>query len=200
MNKIVRPPAPGWLREKYKEWGRNWEKRYHDPDPKKSKKFHWCQHDKHGYDDLVTILSGMTKNHCSFCDAYPMRSRMRCTVEHFRPKTKSPKLAYAWANLFLCCDLCQEKGDDFDKKLLKPDQPNYDFDLYFEIDWATGELHPNRVALQEERERAEVTISLYHLNDNGKPEDRLDELEKFVDSINPDIDKWSYRFFIERGL
>ncbi len=64
----------------------------------------------------------------------------------------------------------------------------------------TGELHPNRVASQEKQERAKITIQLYRLNANGKPEDRLEELEKFLDSYNPEIDQWAYRFFIKRGI
>lgn len=87
----------------------------------------------------------------------------------------------------------------FDEKLLRPDHENYDFDKYFMIDWSTGELKPNILETSENQERARITIELYKLNQNGKPEDRLEELEKFHDSENPDIDQWSYRFLLERS-
>ncbi len=198
MRKIDRTPAPEWLKAKYKEWGKEWKRTYTETG--QSREFRWHQHKNHGYADLVEQLSTMTQNHCSFCDAYPMGARLKYTIEHFRPKTKYPLLAYTWANLFLCCYNCQEKEEEFDRKLLKPDKDDYYFDDYFEIDWMTGELRPNRVASQEKQERAKITIQLYRLNANGKPEDRLEELEKFLDSHNPEIDQWAYRFFIERGI
>jgi uncharacterized protein (TIGR02646 family) len=196
MNKIGRTPAPGWLEEKYKEWGKEWKKKYDETG--KSSKFRWRQYKNKGYGDLVEKLSEMTKNHCSFCDAYPMGRRIPYTIEHFRPKTGFPLLAYKWDNLFPCCGLCQQKGDDFDEKLLKPDDDAYSFDEYFVINWDTGELEPNKGKKIENQVRAEITIKLYRLNENGKPEDRLAELEDFKELNNPDIDEHSYRFFIQR--
>ncbi|MDM8552698.1 hypothetical protein QUF72_21635 [Desulfobacterales bacterium HSG2] len=32
MNKIVRTPAPGWLKKKWEEWGKEWAKREPDID------------------------------------------------------------------------------------------------------------------------------------------------------------------------
>ncbi len=197
MNKIDRTPAPEWLEEKYEEWGKQWQEKY--AETRRSSDFRWRQYNKMGYDNLVEKLSAMTKEHCSFCDAYPMIRRMKRTVEHFRPKTKFPLIAYKWNNLFLCCGLCQEKGDEFDEKLLKPDDDAYSFDEFFVINWDTGELKPNKGQSIDNQIRAEITIKLYRLNKNGKPEDRLEELGKFNDSNNPNIDEWAYRFFIERG-
>jgi len=48
----------------------------------------------------------MTQAHCAFCDGQ-IGAESRETVEHFRPKGLFPELAYAWDNLFPCCDLCQ---------------------------------------------------------------------------------------------
>jgi hypothetical protein len=99
----------------------------------------------------------------------------------------------------LCCGLCQEKGDEFDKRLLKPDENSYSFDKYFDIDWVTGKLKPNRDTSKKDQERTRITIELFRLNDNGKPNDRLRELKKFNKDQDADIDEWSYRFFIKRG-
>ncbi len=200
MERIKRTIAPGWLKEKWKEWGEVWADKYERT--KKSSSFRWRRNKKKGYDDLVQELSTMTQKHCSFCDAYPMGRRIPPTVEHFKPKTQFPLDAYKWENLFLCCGLCQEKGDEFDDGLLKPDEDYYSFDKYFDIDWVTGDLLPNKEALKEEQERAKITIELYRLNDNDKPKDRLEELKDFKNLKkwkDPDIDKFSYRFFIARG-
>ncbi len=196
MEKIERTEAPEWLEEKWEEWGKEWDEKY-----KKNKKssFEWRRYKKKGYEDLLEKLSEMTQHHCSFCDSYPMRGRMKPTIEHFRPKTKFPHVAYKWDNLFLCCYLCQEKGDKFDDRLLKPDDYYYSFDKYFDINWETGELEANEDASEEDKERAKITIKLYRLNCNGKPDDRLEELGKFEESNAFNIDKSSYRFFIKRG-
>ncbi|MCP4130524.1 MAG: hypothetical protein GY754_06035 [bacterium] len=197
MEKINRTPAPDWLQEKYEEWGRDWEIKYNTT---RNSRFIWYKNNKKGHQDLVEELSRMTKDHCSFCDAYPMGARIQPTIEHFKPKTKFPLLAYKWDNLFLCCRICQGKGERFDDKLLKPDEDTYEFDDYFDIDWETGKLLPNEDATDEDKARAEITIKLYKLNVNGKPEDRLEELKKYEQLTEPEIDTFSYRFFITRGL
>jgi uncharacterized protein (TIGR02646 family) len=200
MERIERTDAPDWLKEKWQEWGEKWAARY--AKTKTGKSFKWGGYNNKVYKDLLPVLSAMTKYHCSFCDAYPLGRRLEPTIEHFKPKTKFPGEAYKWENLFLCCRLCQKKGEAFDERLLKPDNEDYSFDKYFDIDWATGELIPNPDASADDRERARITINLYRLNDNGKPEDRLEELTQFdvlKELENLDIDKFSYRFFIKRG-
>ncbi|MDM8563142.1 hypothetical protein QUF54_07295, partial [Candidatus Marithioploca araucensis] len=176
MEKINRTEVPDWLKEKWQERGEKWQSKY--ASTKKSKDFQWYRNKNQGYDELVHELSEMTQYHCSFCDAYPMGSRIPHSIEHFKPKTKFPLLAYQWDNFFLCCGICQKKGDHFDEDLLKPDAENYDFDKYFDIKWDTGELIPNSDASEKDQRRAEITIRLYKLNEYGKPDDRIEELKK----------------------
>jgi hypothetical protein len=88
---------------------------------------------------------------------------------------------------------------EFDEALLKPDVEDYDFDDYFSIQWETGMLIPDPLASVENQHRARKTIELDRLNANGKPQDRVDELEKFEDSNNPVLDKCAYRFFYPTG-
>ncbi|MCX6582019.1 MAG: TIGR02646 family protein [Candidatus Aminicenantes bacterium] len=197
MEKIERTEAPGWLNEKWRQWGEEWAAKY--AETRKSSSFQWRRNENKGHDDLVKKLSTMTQHHCSYCDASPMGPRIRCTIDHFKPKTRFPKDAYKWENLFLCCGLCQERYDAFDERLLKPDRDSYSFEKYFDIDWVTGELKPNRDASPEDQESAIITIKLFRLNDNGKPDDRREELEVFEKLETREIDKFSYRFFIKRG-
>lgn len=199
MNKIIRPPAPTWLEEKYELWGKRWEKKY--ALNQNSAEFRWYQNKRQGYDDLLRDLSTMTQKHCAFCDAYPLGARLKSTVEHFKPKTQFPLLAYHWENLFLSCYHCQlAKGEKYDNLLLKPDALDYDFDEYFDINFETGELTPNTQKSYHNQERAKITIQIYKLNSNGKPEDRLEELESYEKTNQPILDKFSYCFFIERAI
>jgi 5-methylcytosine-specific restriction endonuclease McrA len=109
MDKIARSIEPAWLAEKYKEWGEDLQAKYTQAG--KAIGFEWRQHNNQGYEALIDALSAMTIHHCSFCDAFPMGSTIPNTIEHFRPKSKYPLLAYKWDNLFLCCGICQRKGD-----------------------------------------------------------------------------------------
>ncbi len=127
--------------------------------------FSWGQHEKvprnHG---LLLSLKEMTTDHCSFCDGYPF-DMSKETIEHFRPKSLFPELAYTWNNLFYACDRCQEeKGEKFDDLLLKPDSTDYTFSRYFMVDYRTGELAPNPTASDTDQQRAQITIACYGLN------------------------------------
>jgi len=147
MEKIKSSLTPEWLNEKWEQWGVEWNEKYKKT--KKSSGFRWRQYQNKGHKDLLEELLNISLYHCFFCDAYPMGMRLQCTIEHFRPKSKFPLLAYKWDNLFLSCRICQDKGDSFHEGLLKPDVESYKFDDYFDIVWSTGELIHNENASQE---------------------------------------------------
>ncbi len=195
MEKITRSESPGWLKEKWQEWGKDWAVKY--AKTKKSSSFSWRQHKGNSSKQLVDELAAMTLHHCSFCDAYPMGRMLKSTIEHFKPKTRFPLEAYKWENLFLCCVICQEKGYKYDERLLKPDADTYTFDNYFDINWENGDLFPNVAASPEDQERARITIEFYKLNKNGKSKSRKDMFEIYMQLQHPDIDKFPYRFFLK---
>ncbi|NQZ12170.1 MAG: hypothetical protein HRT35_33885 [Algicola sp.] len=204
MDKITRSAEPAWLAEKWQEWGEDLQAKYAEAG--KASGFIWHQYNNQGYKTLVEALSAMTVRHCSFCDAFPMGSSIPNTIEHFKPKSIYPLFAYKWDNLFLCCGICQRKGDKFDEMLLKPDSDSYSFDDYFDIHWDTGELIPNRDASHEAQASALLTIELYQLNKNGKPSDRKRELTHYQlmknsdSSMSLNIDEFSFRFYLTRGV
>jgi uncharacterized protein (TIGR02646 family) len=158
-------------------------------------RFSW--RNKDCYQGLRQVLSAMTQGRCSFCDG-SVGSESRETVEHFRPKSLFPNLAYTWANLFICCDVCQGKGDRFDELLLKPDEQDYSFTRYFINNYKSGELEPNPAASEEDQQRAALTIDLYQLNKDRRKVLRLRELKCFKNRDEEDsIDDFNYRFFLE---
>jgi len=142
-------------------------------------------------------LFAMTRNHCAFCDG-PVDLESRATVEHFRPKSQFPELAYAWQNLFPCCDKCQaNKRENFDERLLKPDDELYTFSRYFICNYRNGEPEPAPEAEQTDSERVVETIRLYGLNSPFRKTARKREWENFRRHEAPDIDEFHYRFFLE---
>ena len=197
MEKIERPPAPDWLACKSQAWGQLWKEKL-DKGATASN-FTWRKYRKKGYAELLESLQAITLMHCSFCDGFPMGARLRCTIEHFKPKVRFPQ-AYVWDNLFLCCDICQgKKGEAYDEALLKPDHEHYFVDTYFQINWANGCLEPNEAQSDENQGCAEITITMYGLNADGRPNDRKRELKHFLETHQDDINEWAYRFYLSRG-
>jgi len=149
------------------------------------------------YKTLRKQLMAMTQYHCAFCDG-GLGVTSRETVEHFRPKSSFPQLAYEWPNLFPCCDKCQsQKSGKFDEALLKPDEPDYSFENFFISNYKTGELEPLPNAPATIRNQAEVTIKLYGLNSKARANARLRELKGFKRDQEKYMDDFSYRFFLE---
>ncbi len=148
---------------------------------------------------ILDTLNTVAKDHCAFCDGYPLGTFARQTIEHFRPVSQFPRLAYTWANLFICCDRCQaSKRERFNRLLLKPDTPDYRFERYFVVNYRTGEIEVNPGAPEQDQQRAQFTIEVYALNEHGRPQSRLLEAKKYR-SLPQDeyiLDDFPYRFFL----
>lgn len=145
MLKVNRPAEPDCLRDNAPTWNANFiAKRQADP----KAKFNWP--DRDCCQQTRKTLVGMTRKHCAFCDGPFVESRK--TIEHFKPKSRFPELAFTWGNLFPCCDKCQSsKLEKFDERLLKPDEDAYEFNRYFLVDYKTGEIQVSPLAGDQEQ-------------------------------------------------
>lgn len=193
MRRFLRVPAPEFLAERWEQWGREWEER-RAADSRAS--FHW--HEVGGEPvnrKLLPALKAQVQDHCSFCDNF-VRPTSPDTIEHFRPKTRFPREAYKWENLYYCCASCQAgKGDGYDEALLRPDAEDYAFKRYFWSDHTTGELKVNDQASPKDQHRAEVTIDLYRLN-SGHPRFRKLAARRRSQAPNDPLDDFPYRDFV----
>lgn len=167
MMPCVRAEAPPTLTEGAAAWTSAWiARRAADP----GAEFRWPVREGRPLNALLMPpLARMTGDRCAWCDDFLVR---RDTVDHLRPKSRFPELAFAWDNLFPACTGCQGRQDRWDDRLLKPDDLNYRFYRYFKYDASTGRLEPNPTAAPEEADRAKVTIALFGLNDPRLVEDR----------------------------
>jgi len=173
-------------------WGLQYEAKRNDTS--KSNDFAWATFKGKKVSQLIEDdLKDMTQNHCAFCDFFPLRGR---TIEHFKPKGQFPKESYLWENLFFCCGDCQKKGERYDISILKPDIEGFEFDKYFicQFDGEAILMKPNPRAATVDQRRSEITIELYGLNHFGQPEDRYRAWRQYLDSKNPIIDEFPYRF------
>lgn len=207
MMYIERPKAPDFMTEKQNTpWGlienqEKWSRLFAEKLAKGASDISpWAKHEKEYTNrKLIPILKEMTKNHCSFCDAYPLSTDGE-SIEHFKPKTKYPLLSHIWENLFYACFKCQEyKHDKFDDLLLKPDDTNYTFEDYFMLD-RQGEnifIIPLPANSEEQKLRASKTIEYYGLNRYDRPHVRWKELvkwEKYKSDSDFDINDFRYRY------
>jgi len=189
MQKINRPLAPKWFLENKENWTKEGLNNLFDLDSKLKS-------------ELKNELLKMTDNHCSYCNIILLPIE-HCTIDTFKPVSKFPNLSLEWTNLFIACPLCnKKKSDKYDEKLLKPDDLDYDFDKYFNINFKTGELEPNPLALKEDILSAKISIEIFGLNSFERPYERLQELQKAQNDNNKTINlkNLSFTFFIERGL
>ncbi|HLH55679.1 MAG TPA: retron system putative HNH endonuclease [Verrucomicrobiae bacterium] len=193
MRKFQRLASPSFLSEKWEQWGRDWEDR-RSTNPRAT--FHW-----HGIDGepvnqkLLPTLKAQVQGHCSFCDHFPVCPPSTDTIEHFRPKTRFPREAFQWENLFYCCNHCQKKGERYDDALLRPDGSDYVFDRFFIYDFTTGRIEPNPLASPVDQNRALITIDLYLLNE-GHPSLRKRELRERAARPADSLDDFAYRDFV----
>lgn len=165
--------APSWLTEKWQKWGKLATNLKDN-----GKKVRWYNYkSKPVNQHLTPLLREITNNHCSFCDGFPMQQMVE-QIEHFKPKSKFPELSHQWENLFLICAKCNEtKGEEFNELLLKPDENDFSFGKYFKMNF-DGLLEPEINLTEIEKKRVEITIKLYGLNKYGRPDARIDELNK----------------------
>ncbi len=148
----------------------------------------------HGHSsEILKELKNITDSHCAFCDDSLMpKGGIKGQIEHLKPKDEYKLLAYAWLNLFPCCEMCNTtKGKKFDSSLLRPDSNGFSFRYWFYIDFGTFEIKPKKLG-NPEWKRAEKTIEIYGLNKPEKIERRIFAYHNPIESKN--INNQAFRF------
>ena len=193
MRKFQRVNQPDFLVDRWEAWGADWERRrLENP----GAGFSWRQFNGTPVNQLLLPpLKGQTQDHCFFCDSFPVSPPSIDTIEHFRPKSSFPRDAYRWDNLYFCCMYCQQKFDDYDEALLRPDADDYNFDQYFRWDFTQGTIEINEHAPMENQRRADVTIRLYRLNE-GHPTLHKLEMRRRKQGQDDPLDEFAYRHYV----
>ena len=192
MRKLTRTESPECLQQN----ATNWTADFFTQTRAKNASHRFSWRSDTCYQAIRNSLAVMTQEHCAFCDG-PIGSESRETVEHFKPKSRFPELAYAWDNLLPCCDKCQSvKLEQFDEALLKPDALDYIFHHYFTVNYHTGDIEPSPHVDENAQHRAKTTLELYGLNAPKRKTMRLREWRFYSNDSNPEIDDFYYRFFL----
>jgi uncharacterized protein (TIGR02646 family) len=174
MEKISKPiltsiPALRKLAENYVKWGQDFQKLLANGGKSAAFKF---ERSTGLYKTMRDELCAITKEHCSFCDTYPVGDKSKETIEHYYPKSDFPLQSYHWDNLFYCCDKCQSEANKMAfQETLKPDVLDYHFSNYFYFDLQSGELKVLEHLETEQPldfEKAKSFLTRYGINNNPK--------------------------------
>jgi uncharacterized protein (TIGR02646 family) len=130
------------------------------------------------------------------------------TVDHFRPVSKFPALAYVWPNWVFSCRRCNEdyKGDGWPEfgyvdpcAVVADERP----ERYFDYDSQTGEIIPNIGLTGDARRKAWHTIEDLGLNKLDVRYYRFDHTQRFVEDLLalPVRDRQDFaNFFTEQSV
>jgi uncharacterized protein (TIGR02646 family) len=198
MTPCSRGPEPDILAREGAGLGRTYATRRRE-DP--THRFQWPQRGGRSVLDVVReALTVMTAGHCSYCDGHPLGATGVETVDHFRPKSHEAfyELVCAWTNLFLTCTACNHaKREQWDEALLRPDDPTFRFERYFEYRFDSGKIEQSAAATPDEQHRARRTIAIFDLNRADACTSRMRVVKwlRHRDAID-DEHTWAYRYLI----
>lgn len=108
MPQSLQNNADGWAHELCNLWVQ-----YYQYPPQKRKQPHAVK-SRYASKEVKQALKGMFGGKCCYCEAKVEHVSYR-HVEHFRPQSVYPKLAYKWSNLLFACERCncEYKSDKF---------------------------------------------------------------------------------------
>lgn len=98
------------------------------------------------------------------------------SVEHFKPKSKYPELAYDWDNYRLACGKMNSRKKDHEDVL----DPFLVGDDWFELDFTDGSIRPAGHLAAADKKKADDTIKRLGLDDRSFRSDRLHVLERLL--------------------
>lgn len=139
------------------------------------------------------------------CEAASELSGPAATVDHFRPLSRFPELAYEWTNWIFSCCRCNgenKQGRWPNSGYVDPCEPEPAErpDQYFDYDTATGELVPKSGLPAEARNKALQTIDDLGLNKLDVRFYRLDWTRRFLSDFNtlPSTEQQAFADFSTR--
>ena len=147
--------------------------------------------DDHFWGEFRPMLGNRTNDICWYCERecyvdaeYGDRAP---TVDHFRPLSKFPALAYVWSNWIFCCRRCNAEKDDGWPELgyvdpgatVVTERP----EQYFDYDIETGEIIPKIGLSGDARRKAWHTIDDLGLNKLDVRFYRFDHTRRFVNDL-----------------
>ena len=181
MRWIDRGPEPSGVQGYARQFTPGWVEYFRDRVGERPGDSHWRE--------FRELLGGRSGNICWYCERRCLRDADEAgrapTVDHFRPLSRYPELAYAWSNWIFSCRRCngENKQDKWPASgYVDPsaadaqDRP----ERHFDYDADTGEIIPMPGLSSEARERVLRTIDDLGLNKVDVRFYRLDWTRRFI--------------------
>lgn len=194
MIKLTRTKKPAVLVQNAKNWTIEYLKAkqiYQDSNTPDNKKILQNIENRYNQTEVKDALKIMFNKKCAFCESHITHIDYG-QIEHFKPKSKYPKLCFEWNNFLLSCPICNGKSNKGDKFPLKKDGGPFinpvvekpeDF-LKFEFDTITKTF-----LIFPKNTRAITTIKELGLNRDDLVENRTIELSKIIFMLDLVLDK-----------
>ena len=180
MRWIDRGPEPSNIQEYANRYTQEWIDHSQNRAEKRPES-HWG--------DFRNLLAECSRNVCWYCERLCQRDvediGKSPTVDHFRPLSLFPKLAYEWTNWIFSCHRCNvDNKDDAWPPSGYVDPSTADEqerpEQYFDYDSDTGMITPRAGLSAEARTRAMRTIDDLGLNKIDVRSYRLDWTRRFI--------------------
>ena len=181
MRWVDRGPEPNGVQEHARRFTPGWVEHFRDGGGGRPDDSRWR--------DFRDLLGRRSGNLCWYCERRCLRGAdeggRAPTVDHFRPLSRFPELAYQWSNWVFSCRRCNgdNKGNRWPVSgyvdpgaIDEQERP----DRHFDYDAGTGEIIPRAGLTPEARERALQTIDDLGLNKVDVRFYRLDWIRRFI--------------------
>ena len=177
MHWVNRGPEPSGLSTIRNRFTPRWVQYYTQGVVSKPNDSHWLLF----HDDLESVFRGL----CAYCE-----ETTKGEVDHFKPKSRFPKLVYSWSNWLFACHECNHAklgtwptaGYVDPCATSKQDHP----ERHFVIDTQTGRISPHGALGPQQRKKAQDTIDALRLNDSHHLKKRIEWLVLFSAAVPKD--------------
>lgn len=172
MIPVALQPEPSNFDAKVRTPGKAVLKKYKPSPPVPSEFWRNREYWREALPELYDSYSGL----CAFTGTRIERVTGARSVEHFKPKSKCPNLAYEWANLRLICSLMNARKNDYED-VIDPFKLPTDI---FTFNWVDGSISIHPRCRKSWRSRASKTIERLKLDDLECRKLRKDHAQKIL--------------------
>ena len=180
MQWVDRGPAPSGVAHYVSTYTHLWVQYYQQGGSNPSQHNYWTV--------FAADLRGRFNDKCGYCERrFEPAGELQSSVDHFRPRSRFPRLVYEWGNWVSSCQGCNfEKADQWpDTGYVDPcasdllERPEEHFD-YAPL---TGEIIAKSGLTRDARQKAQSTIDDIGLNEVRLRESRFRLVGSFIQDL-----------------
>lgn len=155
------------------------------PTTKEEKKQLTLAQNKYRHQEIKAALVKMFHGKCAYCES-KITLVTYGAIEHFFPKSLFIDLTFAWSNLLLACDVCNDRGhkgtsfpldNQGNPLLLNPTDPSIDPNMHLEFVW---DAVAGLASVYGRDERGKTVERIFDLNGNRGRKELIAHRSQYV--------------------